>query len=143
MKLGRWIVSNYLVGNATKDGGGSADVKKGTTLTGEQFKRLSSIWQAKDTSRTVKASLLLKSALVTFALRLQSLKAGRGEAGGRGWVGAGGKCPLSQEMPEKNIHDQVAATHPKQSSACVPFVASVLLLVFIPSIITQAFIAER
>lgn len=53
----------------TKDKGGTADVKKGITLIGEQFKQLSNIWEAKDMSRTVKASLLLQSGQ---AARLES-----------------------------------------------------------------------
>lgn len=69
VKLSKWRVSQYLGGNVTKDEGGTADVKKGITLTGEQFKRLSNIWQAKDMSRAVKASLLLQSGQ---AARLES-----------------------------------------------------------------------
>lgn len=53
----------------TKDEGGTADVQKGITLTSEQFKRLSNIWQAKDMSRTVKASSFLQSGQ---AARLES-----------------------------------------------------------------------
>ena len=47
----------YLGASVTKDGGGTADIKRRIALASAQFKRLSNIWRAGDISSKTKTSL--------------------------------------------------------------------------------------
>lgn len=111
----------------TKDEGGTADDKKGITLTGEQFKRLSNIWQAKDMSRAVKASLLLQSGQ---AARLESC--------------GGEKIVFFQTKYPRRIFKIRWQQHiPNKAVLVFLWFPSFLPVVFLPSFVVQAFLRKN
>ena len=69
----------YLGANVTKDGGGTADVKRRIALASAQFKRLSNIWQAGDISRKTKSSLFKCLVLSVLLYGSETWKLTKGE----------------------------------------------------------------
>nr|KAG5687784.1 hypothetical protein BaRGS_025678 [Batillaria attramentaria] len=69
----------YLGANVTKDGGGTADIKKRIALASASFKRLSNIWQATNISRKTKASLFKSLVLSVLLYGCETWKLTKGE----------------------------------------------------------------
>jgi len=69
----------YLGANVTKDGGGTADVKKRVALASAQMKRLSNIWQMGDIDRKTKASLFKSLVLSVLLYGCETWKLTKGE----------------------------------------------------------------
>ncbi|KAK7486132.1 hypothetical protein BaRGS_00022598, partial [Batillaria attramentaria] len=69
----------YLGANVTKDGGGTADIKKRVALASASFKRLSNIWQATNISRKTKASLYNCLVLSVLLYGCETCKLTKGE----------------------------------------------------------------
>ncbi|KAK7495707.1 hypothetical protein BaRGS_00013154, partial [Batillaria attramentaria] len=65
--------------NVTKDGGGTADIKKRVALASASFKRLSNIWQATNISRKTKASLFKSLVLSVLLYGCETWKLTKGE----------------------------------------------------------------
>ncbi|KAI4883820.1 hypothetical protein NFI96_002543 [Prochilodus magdalenae] len=71
----------YLGANVTKDGGGTADVKKRIALASAQMKRLSNIWQDRNISRKTKAFLFKSLVLSILLYGCETWKLTKGEEG--------------------------------------------------------------
>jgi hypothetical protein len=69
----------YLGASVTKDGGGTADIKKRVALASAQFKRLSNIWQASDISKKTKTSLFKSLVLSVLLYGCETWKLTKGE----------------------------------------------------------------
>ena len=63
----------------TKDGGGTADVRKRVALASAQMKRLSNIWQASNINRKTKASLFKSLVLSVLLYECETWKLTKGE----------------------------------------------------------------
>ena len=69
----------YLGANVTKDGGGTADVKKRVALASAQMKQLSNIWKASNINRKTKSSLFRSLVLSVLLYGCETWKLTKGE----------------------------------------------------------------
>ena len=69
----------YLGANVTKDGGGTADVKKRVALASAQFKKLSGVWKAADITKKTKTSLFKSLVLSVLCYGCETWKLTKGE----------------------------------------------------------------